>query len=203
MREERPARRTHPVLPGLPSTGRRTEVGSDFPVFAVREWAARFYEQERLKREATWWRLAWPFAAALALAVGAAAVTRHWPTSASELALGTAVILAAAAFGVTAGGVLRWRATRRRQSVAAARPATLENLPFAARAVVLDSPRLRFRRPTDGPSFAAVRSPGTTHRVGRLPACRVGAVGCDRGPRGRSQSHGGVDQARALGEVLG
>jgi hypothetical protein len=157
MREERPARRTHPVLPGLPSTGRRTEVGSDFPVFAVREWAARFYEQERLKREATWWRLAWPFAAALALAVGAAAATRLWPSSASELARGTAVILAAAAFGVTAGGVLRWRATRRRQSVAAARPATVENIPLAARAAVLDSPRLRFRRPTDGPSFAAVR----------------------------------------------
>ena len=157
MRENRPARRTRPVLPVLPGAGPRAEVGSDFPVFAVREWAARFYEQERLKREAAWWRLAWPFAVAFALAAGAAAVTRLWPVSASELALGTAVVLAATAVGLTAGGLLRWRATRRRQSVAAARPATVENLPHAARAAVLDSPRLRFRRPTDGPSFAAVR----------------------------------------------
>ena len=174
MREKRPARRTRPVLPVLPAppgAGRRAEVGSDFPVFAVREWAARFYEQERLKREAAWWRLAWPFAVALALATGAAAVTRLWPVSASELALGTAVVLAAAAVGLTAGGLLRWRATRRRQSVAAARPATVENLPFAARAVVLDSPRLRFRRPTDGPSFAARAARGMFSTVaGRAAA---------------------------------
>ena len=37
------------------------------------------------------------------------------------------------------------------------RPATVESLPESARAIVLDSPRLRFRRPTDEPGFAAVR----------------------------------------------
>jgi hypothetical protein len=66
-------------------------------------------------------------------------------------------VLAAAAVGVTVGGLLRLRATRRRQAVAATRPATVENIPQAAPAAVLDSPRLRFRRPIDGPSFAAVR----------------------------------------------
>lgn len=154
MREERQARRTQPVLP---ATSRWAQVDSDFPVFAVREWAARLYEQERLKRDAARWRLAWPFAAALALAAGAAAVTRLAPASGSEIVRGAAVVLAASAVGVTVGGLLRLRATRRRQAVAATRPATVENLPQAARAAVLDSPRLRFRRPTDGPSFAAVR----------------------------------------------
>lgn len=156
MREERRAHRTHP---GLPGTDRlvREDADSDFPVYAVREWAARFYEQERLRRDAAWWRLTWPFAVALALATAAAGVTRLWHVSESEIALGAAVVLGAAAVGVTVGGLLRWRATLRRRDVAAARPATVENLPHAARAAVLDSPRLRFRRPTDGPSFVAVR----------------------------------------------
>ena len=79
MREERRAHRTHPVLPGTDRLVRE-DADSDFPVYAVREWAARFYEQERLKRDAAWWRLTWPFAVALALATGAAAVTRLAPS---------------------------------------------------------------------------------------------------------------------------
>lgn len=128
-----------------------------FPVFAVREWAARLYEQERLERDAVWWRQAWPFAVALALAAAAAGVAWRWPVRESDLALGAAVVLAAAAVGVTVGGLLRVRAVRARRAAAAARPATVESLPASARAVVLDSPRLRFRRPSDGPGFVALR----------------------------------------------
>lgn len=156
MRRERGAHRTEQVMPD-PGSRTSAEVASAVPVFVVREWASRVYEQERLKREAAWWRLAWPFAVALVLAAGAGAVTRLWQVRASDLALGAAVVLAAAAVGVTAGGLIRWRAILHRQAVAAARPATVESLPDAARALVLESPRLRFRRPTDGPSFTAVR----------------------------------------------
>jgi len=130
---------------------------SGFPVFAVREWAARLYEQERLERDAVWWRQAWPFAVALGLAAAAAGVAWRWPVRESDLALGAAVVLAAAAVGVTVGGLLRLRAVRARRAAAAARPATVETLPESARAVVLDSPRLRFRRPADGPGFVALR----------------------------------------------
>ena len=132
-------------------------VPSGFPVFAVREWAARYYEQERLGRDATWWRLAWPFGVALVLAAGAATVARRWPVRESDLALGATVVLAAAAVGVTVGGLLRVRAVGTRRAAATARPATVESLPESARAIVLDSPRLRFRRPTDEPGFAGVR----------------------------------------------
>ena len=128
-----------------------------FPVFAVREWASRFYEQERLERDAAWWRLSWPFAVALVLAAGAAVAAWRRPVGESDLGLGLVVVLAAAAVGVTIGGLLRVRAIRARRAVAAARPATVESLPESARAVVLDSPRLRFRRPADGPGFAALR----------------------------------------------
>jgi hypothetical protein len=156
MRSEREAHRTDSVLSD--QEGRTPAAdASAVPVFAVREWASRVHEQERLKREAAWWRLAWPFAVALVLAAGSGAVTRLWQVRESDLALGGAVVLGAAAVGVTAGGLIRWRAILRRQAVAAARPATVESLPEAARALVLESPRLRFRRPTDGPSFAAVR----------------------------------------------
>lgn len=156
MRRERGAHRTDPVLPApvVPAPAERV---SAVPVFAVREWASRVYEQERLKRDAAWWRLAWPFGVALVLAAGAGEVTRFWQVRESDIALGGAVVLAAAAIGVTVGGLLRWRAILRRQAIAAARPATVESLPPAARAVVLESPRLRFRSPTDGPSFAALR----------------------------------------------
>ena len=132
-------------------------VGVAFPAFAVREWAARLYEQERLKRESRWWRLAWPFLLALVLAGGAAAVARRWPIRESDLALGATVVLAAAAVGVVGGGLLRVLAIRRRRAVAAAQPATLESLPEVAKAAVLASPRLRFRWPTDGPSFTSAR----------------------------------------------
>ena len=162
MRKEREARRARPASPssdGYPDgpVPQPAEPVTDVPVFAVREWASRLYEQERLRRDAAWWRLAWPFVIALVLAAGAGSVTRVWRVGESDLALGAAVVLAAAAVGVTVGGLIRWRAILRRQAVAAARPATVESLPAAARAVVLDSPRLRFRRPTDGASFAALR----------------------------------------------
>jgi hypothetical protein len=147
---------TGPTAPS--STGDAApQAASGFPVFAVREWASRYYEQERLERDAAWGRLAWPFAVALVLAAGATAVAWRWPVGESDLGLGLAVVLAAAAVGVTTGGLLRVRAIRARRAVAAARPATVESLPESARAVVLDSPRLRFRRPADGPGFAALR----------------------------------------------
>ena len=168
MREQREAHSTDAVRRGPthrmtgpttpPSTGDAApQAASGFPVFAVREWASRYYEQERLERDAAWGRLAWPFAVALGLAAGAAVVAWRWPVGESDLGLGLAVVLAAAAVGVTIGGLLRVRAIRARRAVAAARPATVESLPESARAVVLDSPRLRFRRPADGPGFAALR----------------------------------------------
>lgn len=160
MRRERGAHRTDPVLPDPVAPTVAPTVAPDVgavPVFAVREWASRLYEQERLKRDAAWWRLGWPFAVALVLAAAAGAVTRVWQVRESDAALGGAVVLAAAAVGVTVGGLIRLRAILRRQAVAATRPATVESLPAAARAVVLESPRLRFRSPTDGPSFAALR----------------------------------------------
>ena len=127
------------------------------PVFAVREWAARFYEQDRLERDAAWWRLTWPFAVALVLAAGSAVVVWRCQVREPDLVFGGAVVLAAAAVGVIVGGVLRVRTIRSRRVAAATRPATVESLPEPARALVLDSPRLRFRRPTDAPAFAAVR----------------------------------------------
>ncbi|GAA2748056.1 hypothetical protein GCM10009868_40030 [Terrabacter aerolatus] len=156
MRRDRGAHGTEPVLPD-PEPHPPTDDVSPVPVFAVREWASRLYEQERLKRDAAWWRLAWPFGVALVLAAGAGEVARIWQLRESDVALGGAVVLGAAAVGVTVGGLLRWRAVLRRQAVASARPATVESLPAAARAVVLESPRLRFRSPSDGPSFAALR----------------------------------------------
>ena len=146
-------------------------VGVAFPVFAVREWAARFYEQERLRREARWWRLTWPFVLALVLAGAAAAVTRRWPIRENDLALGASVVLGAAAVGVVGGGLWRVHAIRRRRAVAAAQPATLESLPESAKAAVLSSPRLRFRWPTDEPSFMAARdSVATLAPVGEFAA---------------------------------
>ena len=130
---------------------------TDFPVFAVREWAARFYEQEQLKLDGASWRVGWPFGLASFLAAGAVALGWRWPLQESEVALGGAVVLAAAAIGVGVGGVIRWRAVRVRRRAATSRPATVESLPEAARAVVLDAPRLRFRQPVDGPGFAAAR----------------------------------------------
>jgi hypothetical protein len=139
----------------------REEPGSTaavgFPVFAVREWAARLYEQERLKRESAWWRLAWPFLLAVALGGAAAAVAWRYPVRGSDAAFGALVVLAAAAVGVIVGGVLKVRAIRRRRRAAAAQPATVEGLPESARTAVLTSTRLRFRWPADGPSFTAAR----------------------------------------------
>lgn len=128
-----------------------------FPVFAVREWAARLYEQERLERDAAWWRLAWPFLLALTLGAAAVAVAWRWPIRQSDYAFGSVVVLAAAAVGVVVGGLLRVRAVRKRRAAAAAQPATVESLPESARAAVLASPRLRFRWPADEPSFTAAR----------------------------------------------
>ena len=99
------------------------------------------------------------------VAVRRGARTRDWcgwghqarHVSGSEIVLGAAVVLGASAVGVTVGGLLRCARPFGAGTVAATRPATVENLPHAARAAVLDSPRLRFRRPTDGPSFVAVR----------------------------------------------
>lgn len=169
MRRERAALSTEPGSPG--SADATTPVVAPepspasaalpaapaFPVFAVREWAARFYEQERLERDAVWWRLAWPFGVAVVLGLGAATVAWRWQVREPDVAFGAAVVLGAAAVGVTVGGLLRLRTVRARRAAATARPATLESLPEAARAVVLESPRLRFRRPTDGPGFVAVR----------------------------------------------
>jgi hypothetical protein len=136
---------------------RDTLAQSDFPVFAVREWASRFYEQRRLERDGAWWRITWPFAVALLLAVGAVAVAWRWPLRDSDVSMGVAVVLAAAAAGVGIGGTIRWRAVSLRRKAARSRPATVDDVPGAARRVVLDSPRLRFRRPTDGAGFLAVR----------------------------------------------
>jgi hypothetical protein len=130
---------------------------SDIPVFAVREWASRFYAQERLRRDAAWWRIGWPFVLALLLAGGALAAGRHWPPQDSDAAMGVVVVLASAAAGVGLGGIIRWRAVSLRRRVAGAHPATVENVPSAARAAVLGSPRLRFRRPVDDAAFLAVR----------------------------------------------
>ncbi|MGO4596027.1 hypothetical protein [Terrabacter sp. 2RAF25] len=130
---------------------------SDFPVFAVREWASRFYEQHRLRRDGVWWRIGWPFAVALVLVALAVIVFVQWPPQQSGVAMGVAVVLAAAAVGVGAGGVIRWRAVRLRRKAARARPATVDDLPAAARAAVLGSPRLRFRRPADAAGLSAVR----------------------------------------------
>lgn len=155
MREERGARRIGPVAPGT-AVGRQP-AAEHFPIFAVREWAARYYEQDRLRRETVWWRLAWPFAIALVLAGGGAtlAVRRH--SSGPDLAFGSAVVLAAAAIGMAVGGLLRLRGLRPRRAAARAHPATVDELPRAAKAAVLESQRLRFRRPEDGASFAALR----------------------------------------------
>lgn len=128
-----------------------------FPVFAVREWAARLYEQERLKRDAAWWRLAWPFLLAVALSGAAAAVAWRYPVRQSDVAFGAVVVLAAAAVGVVVGGLLKVRTIRKRRAAAAAQPATVESLPESAKAAVLTSTRLRFRWPADGPSFTAAR----------------------------------------------
>ncbi|WP_196806050.1 hypothetical protein [Terracoccus sp. 273MFTsu3.1] len=152
-----PTHRTTGVAPRSSVDDAAPQAASGFPVFAVREWASRFYEQERLERDAAWGRLSWPFVVALVLAAGAAAVAWRRPVGESDLGLGLVVVLAAAAVGVTIGGLLRVRSIRARRAVAAARPATVESLPESARAVVLDSPRLRFRRPADGPGFAALR----------------------------------------------
>ncbi|GAA2031366.1 hypothetical protein GCM10009740_21450 [Terrabacter terrae] len=156
MRQERGAGRNGPAAPGT-SAERWPPSRNHFPVFAVREWAARFYEQDRLRREAAWWRLAWPFGVAVLLAGAAAAVASRWHPRGPSLTFGAAVVLAAAAVGMTAGGLLRVRDIRSRQSAARAHPATVEEVPRAARAAVLESPRLRFRRPEDGASFAALR----------------------------------------------
>jgi hypothetical protein len=168
MLEHREARTTEAVARGpahrvdeasTPMSTREAAqpAGSGFPVFAVREWASRYYEQERLERDAAWPRLGWPFAIAVGLAAAGVVVARHWPVGESDLGLGLTVVLVAAAVGVTIGGVLRLRAIRARRAVAAARPATVESLPERARALVLDSPRLRFRRPIGGAGFVALR----------------------------------------------
>src|SRR3954465_5307516 len=156
MREQR---RVVGIAPAAPVTieADGARAGTGFPVFAVREWAARFYEQERLRHDAVWWRAGWPFPVALLLAAGAAGGARRWPLPETDAALGAAVVLAAAAVGTTAGGLVRLRALQVRLSAARERPATIEEIPAAARAVVLDSPRMRFRRPTDDAGFAAVR----------------------------------------------
>ncbi len=130
---------------------------NDFPVFAVREWASRFYEQRRLERDGAWWRLAWPFGVALLLGGLAGAVATRWPLTQNDVALGATVVLTAAAAGVCVGGIIRWRAVGLRRKAARSRPATVDELPSAARALVLDSPRLRFRRPADAAGIAAVR----------------------------------------------
>ncbi|WP_374970576.1 hypothetical protein [Terrabacter sp. BE26] len=170
MREERGARRNGSAAPGT-SAERWPQSRNHFPVFAVREWAARFYEQERLRRDAVWWRLAWPFGVGLVLAGAAAAVAVRWHPRGPNLAFGSVVVLAAAAVGLTAGGVLRVRDIRARQSVARAHPTTVEEVPRAARAAVLESPRLRFRRPEDGASFAALRDEvAATAPVGQFAA---------------------------------
>jgi hypothetical protein len=69
-------------------------------------------------------------------------------------------VLSAAAsvgVGVAVGGWVRLRRVRVRLTAATARPATVENLPEAARAIVYGLPQLRFRWPSDRPSFAAAR----------------------------------------------
>src|SRR3954469_1614642 len=156
MREERRSVRTAPPVRRTGDEG-QTPYPTDVPVFAVREWAARFHEQQRLRQDAVWWRLAWPFAVTLLLGAGAAGVAWRWPLPETDWALGAAVVLAAAAIGTAVGGLVRLRAVRVRLAAARSRPATVEDIPAAARAVVLDSPRIRFRRPTDGAGFAAVR----------------------------------------------
>lgn len=152
--EHRVPRRVRPQQPGI---ARDPLSPSDFPVFAVREWASRFYEQHRLRRDGAWWRIGWPFAVALVLVALAVMVGLRWPPRQSDVAMGVAVVLAAAAVGVAIGGTIRWRAVRLRRKAAHARPATVDDLPAAARAAVLDSPRLRFRRPADAAGFSAVR----------------------------------------------
>ncbi len=152
--EHRAAYRAGPRQPSGAQDSLRT---NGFPVFAVREWASRFYEQRRLERDGAWWRLAWPFFIALLLGALAAGVATRWSLPQNDLALGACVVLTAAAVGVCVGGGLRWRAVRLRRKAAHARPATVDDLPGAARALVLDSPRLRFRRPADAAGVAALR----------------------------------------------
>jgi hypothetical protein len=129
---------------------------NDFPVFAVREWASRFYEQHRLERDGAWWRIGWPFAVATVLGAVAALAGRRWAARHDELGLGAAVVLAAAAVGLCVGGAIQWRAVGLRRKAARARPATVDDVPSAARSAVLDSPRLRYRRP-DAAGLSAVR----------------------------------------------
>ncbi|GAB3871909.1 hypothetical protein [Terrabacter terrigena] len=155
--EHREPRKVRTGRAEQPPTGRDRLPPNNFPVFAVREWASRFYEQHRLERDAVWWRIAWPFAVALALAALAALVGRQWALRQNDVAMGVAVVLAAAAVGVCVGGAIRWRSVSLRRRAARARPATVDDVPSAARAVVLDSPRLRFRRPADAAGFSAVR----------------------------------------------
>lgn len=137
-------------------TGRDPLPPNDFPVFAVREWASRFYEQHRLERDAVWWRLGWPFAVAIVLGALAALAGRRWAAQRDDLSLGVAVVLAAAAVGVLVGGAIQWRVVGLRRKAARARPATVDDVPSAARRAVFDSPRLRFRRP-DVAGLSAVR----------------------------------------------
>lgn len=156
MREEPGARRIGSAGPSTTVAG-RSSATAHFPIFVVREWAARFYEQDRLRHETVWWRLLWPFAVALVLALVAAGVALRWRPHGPDPVFGTAVLLSAAAIGMTVGGLLRLRGLQVRRAAARAHPATVDELPRSARAAVLDSPRLRFRRPEDGASFAALR----------------------------------------------
>lgn len=170
MREQSGARRIGSAGSDATVAGPR-HGAAHFPIFVVREWAARFYEQDRLRRETVWWQLVWPFAVALVLAVGAAAVALRWRPHGPDAAFGSALLLSAAAIGMTVGGLLRLRALQVRRAAARAHPATVEELPRSARAAVLDSPRLRFRRPEDGASFAALRDEvAATAPVGQFAA---------------------------------
>ena len=156
MREEQAASRIEPAQPGR-SVVRHAQAPSHFPVFVVREWAARYYEQDRLRRELVWWRTLWPFALALVLALAAAVVALRWRPQGPDATFGAAVVLGATATGTAVGGLLRLRGLMVRRATARSHPATVEELPSSARAAVLGSPRLRFRRPEDGASFAALR----------------------------------------------
>ncbi|MER7072003.1 hypothetical protein [Terrabacter sp. NPDC000476] len=147
-----------------PATG-TAPPSSTFPAHAVREWAARLHEQELARRDASPRRLAWPFAVAAALLVGALAVAvprlvaSGWAglSDGGGFAFGAVVVLVAATVGLLVGGALRLRQARRRLEVARRRPATVGSLPAAARDLVLDSPQLRYRLPRDAPGFAAAR----------------------------------------------
>lgn len=169
MRGEHRASRM--VRPQQPDAAPDPLPPNDFPVFAVREWASRFYEQRRLERDGAWWRLAWPGGVALVLAGLTVLVGLRWPLPQDDVTLGCAVVLTAAAVGFSVGGIIRWRAVRLRRKAARARPASLDDLPSAARALVLDSPRLRFRRPADAAGFSALRDDVAAQApVGRFAA---------------------------------